>query len=215
MTARSPIQQVLVIGSTGHVGAQIVAALADQGGHLPLEVGRCGFDSAEAAVSAVDTVASGQELDAIVIADLPDRAWRRRVLTTFDTDAWRAAADAPALSVLWCLQAIRRHVLPDRTRVVVVVPSVGIFGAAGYVAASAAGEAIRALVKSTARQWGPEGTALNMVAVAIEEGHGVTGTTLPALDVADVAAAVMLLCAPQARAVTGQTLMADGGAWMP
>jgi len=63
--------------------------------------------------------------------------------------------------------------------------------------------------------WGEHGVVLNIVGVPLERGRGVVGTTLPALASADVAAAVRMLCSADAAAVTGQTLVADCGAWMP
>ena len=52
-------------------------------------------------------------------------------------------------------------------RIVLILPTIGMTGAAGLVDFSTAVEGIRALAKSAARQWASEGTAVNMIAAPL------------------------------------------------
>jgi 3-oxoacyl-[acyl-carrier protein] reductase len=52
-------------------------------------------------------------------------------------------------------------------RIVLILPTIGMTGAAGLVDYTAAVEGIRALAKSAARQWASEGIAVNMIAAPL------------------------------------------------
>ncbi|ULE35556.1 SDR family oxidoreductase [Mycobacterium sp. IDR2000157661] len=53
-------------------------------------------------------------------------------------------------------------------RVVVILPTIGIAGAAGLVDYTTAVEGIRAMAKSAARQWASERIGVNMIAVPLK-----------------------------------------------
>ena len=110
-----------------------------------------------------------------------------------------------------------------RERIVAVVPTIGMSGAVANAAAAATSEALRALVKSAARQWGSDGITVNCVAVAPElfgigaDQVGVVAIAPPAQpapSAAEVAAALRMLGSEDATAITGATLLVDGGVWM-
>ncbi len=101
---------------------------------------------------------------------------------------------------------------------------------AGQGAYGAGKEAIRALSKTAAREWGPEGIHVNIlcplakspgVAAMLEQapemekrmtyGHPIARVGECEEDIGGVA---VFLASEDARYVTGQTLMADGGAYM-
>jgi 3-oxoacyl-[acyl-carrier protein] reductase len=128
---------------------------------------------------------------------------------------WAAACDRVVLRTLWSLQAAHAVLRTDGGAVVVAVPSVSHTGAPGHAASAAAGEATRALAKTAARQWGRDGIAVNVVAVEVDDGATLLGSTTRAVVAADVAAAVEFLVAQRPATCTGQTLVVDGGAWMP
>jgi 3-oxoacyl-[acyl-carrier protein] reductase len=52
-------------------------------------------------------------------------------------------------------------------RIVLILPSIGMAGAAGLVDYTAAVEGIRAMAKSAARQWASEGITVNMIAAPL------------------------------------------------
>lgn len=128
---------------------------------------------------------------------------------------------------LWAMQAVHPHMATQGWgRIVNFASSVGITGAPGFAAYSASKEAIRALTRTAAREWAPDGIVVNAVApaAATHHGPGVTRTDEyrdfmarcpmgrqgdPELD---IGAIVHFLCSDACRYLTGQTFMADGGA---
>jgi NAD(P)-dependent dehydrogenase (short-subunit alcohol dehydrogenase family) len=108
-------------------------------------------------------------------------------------------------------------------RFVVVTSTAGMTGAALGAPDAMTAEALRAFTKSVARQWGPEGRTVNVVAVD----PSVIGGAPDAVSLApralgqpgtpqwDVAPLVAFCCSDESHHLTGSTLMADGGAWMP
>jgi NAD(P)-dependent dehydrogenase (short-subunit alcohol dehydrogenase family) len=115
-------------------------------------------------------------------------------------------------------------------RIVNFASAAGITGMAGYGAYNMAKEAIRALTRTAAREWGRDGIVVNAIAPGAasargrdaaardEAGHreflrdhplGRQGD--PEADIAPVA---LLLCSDACRFLTGQTLMVDGGAFL-
>ena len=99
--------------------------------------------------------------------------------------------------------------------------------AVGYGAYTAAKEAIRALTRSAAVEWGPDGIRVNCIlplamspamdgwiAAAPHEAEALV-RTVPLGRVGDcevdIGRAVVFLCGPDARYITGHTLPLDGG----
>lgn len=108
-------------------------------------------------------------------------------------------------------------------RFVVVTSSAGMSGSLVDAPVAMAAEALRAMVKSVARQWGPEGRTVNAVAVDPEL-MGAEPSTIsiapralggPGTAQWDIAPLVAFCCSDDSHHLTGSTLMADGGSWMP
>lgn len=134
------------------------------------------------------------------------------------TDAeWEQAWEAPLRHTITALGAAHAA---GASRVVVLLPTTAMSGGSQYAHVAAAAEAIRVLVKSTARQWGAEGITVNAVALAPTEFGvdpevaGPTSIAPPALGSASADALVAFLCSEAAGDITGQTLVVDGGVWM-
>ena len=100
--------------------------------------------------------------------------------------------------------------------------------AAGFAAYNASKEAIRALTRTAAREWGADGITVNAIAPAAATHHGEAGKQSegyrifiencpmgrqgdPELDIGPLA---WFLCSDACRYLTGHTFMADGGAFM-
>jgi 3-oxoacyl-[acyl-carrier protein] reductase len=107
---------------------------------------------------------------------------------------------------------------------VLVAPTSGFTGAGGFVPASTAIEGARALAKSAARQWGPQGITVNTVLVppALVAPELVAATTFEASPAVgrlpdlrdDVAATIAHFAAPTSGGITGATVIVDGGSVM-
>jgi NAD(P)-dependent dehydrogenase (short-subunit alcohol dehydrogenase family) len=130
---------------------------------------------------------------------------------------------------LWGMQAVYPHMKAQGWgRIVNFASSMGITGGTGFAAYNASKEAIRALTRTAAREWGADGIAVNAIAPAAATHHGEAGKQSegyrifiencpmkrqgdPELDIAPIA---WFLCSDAARYLTGHTFMADGGAFM-
>ena len=130
---------------------------------------------------------------------------------------------------LWAMQAVYPHMLEQqRGRIVNFASSMGITGGRGFAAYNASKEAIRALTRTAAREWGADNICVNAIAPAaathkgdaakVSEGYRIFIENCPMgrqgdpeLDIAPIA---LFLCSDAARYVTGHTMMADGGAFM-
>lgn len=158
----------------------------------------------------IETVGEG-----VVIRPRFDRA-AREFATVSDAE-WDAAFERPVLATV---DALRRAYHDGIRRIVVVVPVLAMIGGSQYAHVAAPAEAIRVLVKSAAKQWGPSGTTVNAVAVASAEmiddpaAAGPVSIAPAALDTADPTEVIEFLCSRAAGNLTGQTITVDGGVWM-
>ena len=130
---------------------------------------------------------------------------------------------------LWAMQAVYPHMRAQQWgRIVNFASSMGITGGRGFAAYNASKEAIRALTRTAAREWGADGIVVNAIAPAAATHHGEAGKQSegyrifiencpmgrqgdPELDIAPLA---WFLCSDACRYLTGHTFMADGGAFM-
>jgi 3-oxoacyl-[acyl-carrier protein] reductase len=86
-------------------------------------------------------------------------------------------------------------------RIIFVMPSVSLLGAVGLVPLTTALEGVRALAKSAARQWAQHGITVNCVVGDIEMRDEIAGV-------------VDFLSGDAGGAITGQTIVVDGGSVM-
>jgi NAD(P)-dependent dehydrogenase (short-subunit alcohol dehydrogenase family) len=130
---------------------------------------------------------------------------------------------------LWAMQAVYPHMREQQWgRIVNFASSMGITGGRGFAAYNASKEAIRALTRTAAREWGADGITVNAIAPAAATHHGEAGKQSegyrifiescpmgrqgdPELDIGPLA---WFLCSDACRYLTGHTFMADGGAFM-
>lgn len=142
-----------------------------------------------------------------------------------DEMAWEAVVGSTLRSYVEFLQAVEPRLRDLGGRVIVVVPTIAMSGAANLVAWATVAEGQRAMAKSVARVWGASGITVNCVAVPpallvgapdnLDRPH-LQQAALPEprlqVEVADTIAA---LCGDGFAAVTGTTVGVDGGRWIP
>jgi NAD(P)-dependent dehydrogenase (short-subunit alcohol dehydrogenase family) len=128
------------------------------------------------------------------------------------------------LAALTFMQACYPYLARRGGRVINMTSSAGVMGAPGLAAYAMAKEAMRALSRTAAREWGNKGITINCIcpiaatdsfsqAKDAEELTAVVETALgrvgsPEEDIAPVA---LFLASEDSRYLTGYTLMADGG----
>lgn len=230
----------VVVGETGGPGASVAEGLAALGTPVTLVVEgapssatawagptvACDMASAQAfseALAHAPTVAGCAALGAVIWARVPPGVGQAPALAEMDQEAWAAAAEAPITEFVHLLQGASKQ-LSGGGRVVLLVPSAVLSGAAGLVAWTAAAEAQRSLLRVAARCWGGRGISLACVAVPAHllcgaqaplERPGLPAPSLPhppTLE-GDVARVIGEL-GTMADVLTGVTVAVDGGVWM-
>jgi len=140
--------------------------------------------------------------------------------------------DTGPKGTLWLMQAVYPHMRARGWgRIVTFGSNAGLTGGAGYGPYSSSKEAIRGLTRVAAREWGADGITVNCVC-PVSAGHRAPPADDPdrmalwertysdqpiARDGSaedDIAPVVAFLLSDACRYMTGQTLMADGGAVM-
>jgi len=195
------------------------------------------------ALAAVCDISKKDEVDAMVAATV-DRFGRVDALVnnaqTFRPQAPLAVVGEEDVDVfygsgvkgtLWGMQAVHPHMkTAGWGRIVNFASAAGVTGMPGYGAYNASKEAIRALTRTAAREWGRDGIVVNCICpgAASKRGqeaaardsdahrefmrdHPIGRQGDPEDDIAPV---ILFLCSDACRYLTGQTLMVDGGAFL-
>lgn len=166
-------------------------------------------------------------LDALVFAHVPVAAMQPVAMADMTDEHWQASWEDTMRAMIYSLQAAYAQFVkrtPPGGRVVVLIPAMAMTGGPGYSATAATAEGQRLLMKSVARQWGPQNVTANAITVAnsvlvpgapdfefslAERALGRTGDPDT-----DIGAVVGFLCSDLARFVTGTTFFCEGGLWM-
>jgi 3-oxoacyl-[acyl-carrier protein] reductase len=210
---------MLVTNATTVLGGAIVDALADTDARIAALDG--GFTDRRAAETAFAVLS---DVDAVVHVCVDDRAVVEQPLVDTELDEWDARGEALLREAIFTFQAAYSAFTGGPGRIVVVAPTVGFTGAGGLVPYTTAVEGVRALAKSAARQWGPQGITVNTVLVPpdLVAPVLVATTTFNAPPVIgrlpsvgdDVVEAICLFAGATATGVTGSTIIVDGGSVM-
>jgi len=129
------------------------------------------------------------------------------------------------------MRAVHPHfAIQGRGRIVNVASAAGITGMADYGAYNMAKEAIRALTRTAAREWGRDGIVVNAIAPGAASPRGRDAARRNEAEHReflkdhpmgrqgdpedDIAPVVLFLCSDACRFLTGQTLMVDGGSFL-
>jgi 2-hydroxycyclohexanecarboxyl-CoA dehydrogenase len=144
-------------------------------------------------------------------------------------DLMRLQWESGPLGTFHVMQACYPHLRGRETSSIVNVASrAGTDGIAGYTAYAAAKEAIRALSRVASREWGRDGIRVNVICPHArtpaqqkfaEANPGVEEQLIAHIPLGrmgdaeqDIGGAVIMLSSSDARFVTGQTIMVNGGA---
>jgi 3-oxoacyl-[acyl-carrier protein] reductase len=208
--------------------AETVAAIEGAGGRaLGLEADVTDEQQVAGAVAA--TLERFGRLDVLVNNAGLFATVQRRPFWELDADEWDLMLRVNTTSVFLCARAASAPMRAARRgRIVNLASNVVTFGMADLLHYVASKAAVIGMTRSMARELGPYGIAVNAVAPGLVTTE-VTRETVPeayreqvaqgqclkeALVPADIAEAVAYLAGPQARMVTGQTLLVNGGATM-
>ena len=222
MTATDPAgaPRVAVVVGDGPLAADLADGLGARGYRVvPLavrEVSRAVFSDAFARIAAEHGA-----VDLVVYAHAHPLAGRAGDVAELDERDWIDACETTVDAAYRVAQAAHPHLVASQGRLVFLVPTLGMTGAAGFAPLATAAESVRALAKGIAKTWGRDGITVNSIALAFA-GDGATQThslVPPALGRAadtetDIAPVVALLDGADAHFVTGATLVLDGGIWM-
>ena len=213
------IVAVVTGASDRGIGPGLAAGLVDEGATV---FATGGFSSRDDATRAFASVVDAQgHLDLVVHAHVDPDVFALAKLSETDEPAWERRCELLLREALWVAQGAYTAFGNRGGHLVFVTPTVGMSGAIGLTPYASAVEAVRALAKSAARQWGGSGIRVNCVAPPVEAvapDRGLAGPWLAPVALGratdarrDVAPAVALLTAPAAHFVTGTTLVVDGG----
>lgn len=223
---------IVVTGADLPLVAGLVGGLRAAGGTVVTLPDAALASRADAAAAFATVVAEHGPLRAVVHAAVDPVAYERVPFHEVDDARFDAVWEQTLRRFLFTLQGAHPHLVAagaDGTdgagaSVVVVAPVIGMAGAAELAPYAAALEGLRVLAKGTARQWGPQGIRVNVVAPAPEQVPvGIASADLalspPALGrpgdpATDLAPVVAWLCSDAAHFVTGETIGLDGGVWM-
>ena len=165
-------------------------------------------------------------LHAVVLVLAGQSAMTAGDLAGLDPTHWRQSVEVPLEQTLACFQGAYRRLRTRGGGLVVLVPSLALVGAPGFVPWATVAEGQRSLAKTAARAWGHEGITVNCVAVPGsllrrpgEDLPDRAGQPPPSLGRSpglrlDVAPVVSSLVSGGWATVTGATVAVDGGVWM-
>jgi NAD(P)-dependent dehydrogenase (short-subunit alcohol dehydrogenase family) len=147
-------------------------------------------------------------------------------MESVDSDDLDVFYRSGVLGTLWAMQAVYPHMKQAGWgRIVNFASSMGRVGGQGFGAYNASKEAIRALTRTAAREWGKDGIVVNAIAPAAAPPRAVGSEHYeefmrtcpmgrngePETDIGPVA---HFLCTDACRFLTGHTFMVDGGNFM-
>jgi len=221
---------VVIAARRVETGEPVASAIRDAGGvAVCIETDVSDGAAVQATVDA--TVARFGGLDIVVHnAYKPTRAHR---VEDVDTDEiWTPNAGTAAWGTFYCARAAYPHLRDAgaKGRLILLSSPAGIEGSATRPVYAAVKGAQRAIAKSLAKEWGPDGITVNCIAPVAESPALATAfaadpalrdavasrTALrrigdPARDIGPVA---VWLAGDGAAYVTGQTIVCDGGSFM-
>lgn len=172
---------------------------------------------------------TGAPLDLVVHADYPDPARRKADLVTLSAADWHDAADAPLEGAIRLAQHTHEGLAAVGGTIVFLVPLMASAGGEGFAPFATAAEGVRILAKSLAKTWGGDGIRAHALtldpsaflsaadAAGMAEANSLHDPPLGRVpDLAtEVVRVIVALTGTDLAALTGASLVVDGGLWMP
>lgn len=207
----------------GSAAAEEVTALGGRGHFVPCEV-----SGATSVTAALDTVvATSGRLDGVVHNATSGRSPLPGALADLSTAELREHVEVSVRGTYLLAAGSLRHLEAVGGSFVVLTSEAGFEGKAKLPAYAAVKAAQRGLVRALAREWGPRGVRVNAVAplaatpamvTALEQDPAMEARVLGRNPMGrlgdaetDIGPVVRFLLGADARFLTGNTLMADGG----
>ena len=234
----------VVTGGAGGIGRGIVRAFTKEGARVLFvdiddNAGRALEESLGGAAKFLNADISVEENAAAIVAAAVDAFGRLDILV----NNAHASRQAPLLETtqamldlsfgtgfyptFWLMKAAHPHLAAQRGSVINFASGAGIDGQVTQGAYAAAKEAIRAISRVAANEWGGDGINVNIISpLALTEGveaymkanPGMEKTLLARTPLGrfedpeqDIGRVAVFLASEDAAYVTGQTLMVDGG----
>ncbi|HZN77692.1 MAG TPA: SDR family oxidoreductase [Micromonosporaceae bacterium] len=119
-------------------------------------------------------------------------------LAELTPDVWRRALDSTLTAAVLVVRGVRPRLAAEAS-IVHIGSTLGSRGEAGASAGAAAAAGLVGLTRSLAKELGPDGVRVNLVAAG------------PAVAAEHVAAVVLFLASERARGASGETFIVDGG----
>ncbi|GJM37558.1 MAG: hypothetical protein DHS20C19_09250 [Acidimicrobiales bacterium] len=170
-----------------------------------------------------------EPIDLVIHARYPAASRHRAELTTLSADDWHAAADEPLEAAIRLARGAHGPLAATSGTLVFLVPLMASAGGEGFAPFATAAEGARLLAKSLAKTWGGDGIrahALTLDPAAFLDPADAAGMAeanalhdpplgrVPDLH-DDVAPIIDALTRGETAALTGASLVVDGGLWMP
>lgn len=217
--------RVVVVGRTLSKCQRTAAEVESAGGTaMPLACDVTRRDDVNAVVA--ETVRAFGAVD-ILVNNVAQSRVGISVESTSDDDISLAFSSA-VLATLYFMQACFPHLKKSGGKVVNLGSTAGIVGQTGQTSYAIAKEGVRALSRVAAREWGRYGITVNVLcpfadspgnkqwAEAYPDKVDKTLATMPIKRIGscedDIGRTALFLASPDSDYITGQTIMADGGA---
>jgi 3-oxoacyl-[acyl-carrier protein] reductase len=229
LAAASAGAAVVITARNLDAAEAVVAEVEARGGQAA--ACRCdATDRAEVEAAVASTLARFGRLDALVHNATSRFSGKKAFVQEITDEDWNDQVLVGLRATFHCGQAALPALRASGGSFIVLVSNAGIEGSLPLVVYSAIKGAQRGLVKSLAREWGPDGVRVNAIApVAMTPAMGkffdaqpemkeyiATGASLRRIGdpEADVGPVLNFLIGPNSAFVTGQTLLVNGGATM-
>ncbi|MFK0167147.1 SDR family NAD(P)-dependent oxidoreductase [Rhizobium sp. NPDC090279] len=176
--------------------------------------------NADAVKAAIDTVVAAWGGVDILVNNAFDPSAVQSSVLELSVEQLQRNFDTGPIAFLRTMQAAYPHLKASgEGRVINFGSMAGVTGLAPYAPYNMAKEAVRALTRVAAREWGPDKiTVNNVLPVADTWGAAAANVPAPANALArygspedDVAPVVLFLASKDAQFITGYSLMPDGG----
>jgi len=205
------------------VGLSLESGLRDQGEQAVVVAGAWTSGDEVADVLARTEEAHGP-LRAVVLASAGDAATLEGDLVEIDPAQWHRRVELPLQRTLACFQGTHRRLRVSGGSLVVLVPTLALVGASGFVPWAVVAEGQRSLAKAAARAWGHDRITVNCVAVPgallapsgspDRPGQPDAALARPPDLRHEMASVVASVVSDGWTGVTGATIAVDGGVWM-